>query len=144
MTYNLSSELDKGRYEARSADLLRRGAIVTLEEKTVRSLSQNAYLHLLIGVVAMEVGTTLEDAKSTYFKQVCNKELFEQTIQDRLLGRTRTTLRSTTALSKEEMSVAIDRFKRWAAEQGIYLPEPGDDQLLAQIRYEMDRMKRYL
>lgn len=144
MTYNLSSELDRGKFQARAEALLKKGAIVSLEEKTVRSLSQNAYLHLLIGVVAMEVGTSLEDAKTTYFKRICNRELFETSFKDKLLGETRTTLRSSASLSKEEMSTAIDRFKRWAAEQGIYMPEPGDEQLLAIIRYEMDKMKQYL
>lgn len=144
MTYNLASELDRSKFNARAKALLEKGGIVTLEEKVVRSLSQNAYLHLLIGVVAMEVGTTLEDAKATYFKRICNRELFEVTFRDRLLGETRTTLRSSASLSKEEMSSAIDRFKRWAAENGIYMPEPGDEQLLALIRYEMDKQRNYL
>lgn len=144
MTYNLSSELDRQKFITRGRDLLDKGVIVTLEEKTIRSLNQNSYLHLLIGVVAMEVGTTLEDAKTVYFKRLCNRELFEKTFHDPLLNEERMTLRSTASLEKEEMSQAIDRFKKWAAEQGIYLPEPGDRELLAQIRYEMDRQSRYL
>lgn len=144
MTYNLSSELDRQKFITRGRDLLGKGVIVTLEEKTIRSLNQNSYLHLLIGVVAMEVGTTLEDAKTVYFKRLCNRELFEKTFHDPLLNEERMMLRSTASLEKEEMSQAIDRFKKWAAEQGIYLPEPGDRELLAQIRYEMDRQSRYL
>ena len=48
------------------------------------------------------------------------------------------------ATTEEEMSTAIDRFKRWAAQNGIYMPEPGDEQLLALIRYEMDKQRNYL
>lgn len=144
MTYNLASELDRSKFNARAKALLEKGGIVTLEEKVVRSLSQNAYLHLLIGVVAMEVGTTLEDAKTEYFKKLCNRELFEVRFRDPLLKVERTALRSTASLTKEEMSTAIDRFKHWGNMNGIYMPEPGDASLLAQIRCEMEKQRNYL
>ena len=54
------------------------------------------------------------------------------------------TLRSSADLTKEEMSLSIDRFKRWASENGIYLPEPGDAEMLQQIQYEMDKVKAWL
>ena len=142
--YNLTSELDRQKFKTRTEALLKKGAVVSLEERTCRSLSQNAYLHLLIGVVAMEVGTTLEDAKVEYFKKLCNKELFEVKFYDPLQRVERTALRSTASLSKEEMSVAIDRFKMWASLNDIYMPEPGDEQLLAQIRCEMEKQRLYM
>lgn len=142
--YNLTSELDRQKFKARTEALLKKGAVVSLEERTCRSLSQNAYLHLLIGTVAMEVGTTLEDAKVEYFKKLCNRELFEVKFNDPLQKVERTAWRSTASLSKEEMTVAIDRFKMWASLNDIYMPEPGDDQLLAQIRCEMEKQRIYL
>ena len=42
------------------------------------------------------------------------------------------------------MSIAIDRFKRWGAENGIYMPNPEDILLLKEIEVEMGRMKSYL
>jgi hypothetical protein len=42
------------------------------------------------------------------------------------------------------MSVAIDRFKRWAASEGIYLPDPEDSARLREIEMELDRMKSYI
>lgn len=42
------------------------------------------------------------------------------------------------------MALSIDRFKRWANENGIYLPEPGDTALLLDIEMQMGRMKNYL
>ena len=42
------------------------------------------------------------------------------------------------------MSVAIDRLKRWAAQEGFYLPEPGDEERILDIEREILRMKRYI
>lgn len=142
--YNLASELDRQKFQARTEALLKKEAVVSLEERTCRSLNQNAYLHLLIGLVAMEVGTTLEDAKTEYFKRLCNADLFEQKFHDPLQNKERVTLRSTASLTKEEMSTAIDRFKMWASLNEIYMPEPGDASLLAQIRCEMEKQRIYL
>ena len=53
-------------------------------------------------------------------------------------------LRSSADLTKEEMSLAIDRFKKWAAEQGMYLPDPEDEALLSMIQVEMGKVRKYL
>lgn len=143
MTYNLDTILDRERFQARADKLLSAHAVVELTEKTARSLSQNAYLHLVIGAVAMETGNTMEDTKRVYFKELCNPDIFCRTRTDKL-GRTIASLRSSADLSKEEMSSAIDRFKMWAAGNGIYIPEQGDAELLKDIEYQMGRMRNYL
>ena len=143
MTYNLDNELDRRRFAARVERLTSARAVVELTEKTQRSISQNSYLHLIIGVVAMETGNTLEDTKRVYFKQLCNPGIFCQDKTDDL-GNKIQALRSSADVSKEEMSTAIDRFKMWAAQEGIYIPEPGDEALLQEIEYQMGRMKTYL
>ena len=43
-----------------------------------------------------------------------------------------------------DLSREIDRFKRWAAENGIYIPEPEDEARLRDIAAEMERNRRYL
>ena len=40
--------------------------------------------------------------------------------------------------------MAIDRVKRWAAENGIYLPDPEDEARHRDIAHEMERLKPYL
>ena len=60
-----------------------------------------------------------------------------------MLGRI-TVLRSSRDLNKEEMSLSIDRFRRFAEENGIYIPEPGDEELLAQLEYEIDKARKYM
>ena len=143
MLYNLATELDRQRYQAKSELLLKRGAVVELTEKMQRTRAQNSYLHLLIGVVAMETGNTLQYCKDVYFKRIANPGLFIERRKDALAGEVEL-LRSSADLSKEEMQEAIDRFKRWGAENGFYLPNPGDESLLRSIEIEMARMKNYL
>lgn len=143
MQYDLSSDFQRKALLARVDNLMDKGAVVELTEKTFRSPSQNRYLHLLIGVVAMATGNTLEDVKREYFKNLVNPDIFRSWKTDNR-GNTIAIYRSTAAVSKEEMSMAIDRFKRWGAENGIYLPNPDDLHLLKEIEIEMGRMKSYL
>lgn len=143
MLYDLTSEMQRKSFLARVDNLMEKGAVVELTEKAFRSPNQNRYLHLLIGVVAIETGNTLEDAKKWYFKETCNSDLFHVQHRDKM-GNYIDHIRSTAELTKEEMSMAIDRFKRWGAENGIYMPNPEDIHLLKEIEIEMGRMKLYL
>ena len=143
MQYNLATDLDQERFVNRANALLQKGVIVELTEKTFRSPNQNRYLHLLIGIIAMETGVGLEYAKREYFKKLVNKDLFIRKEQDRFSGEIEV-IRSSADLTIEEMSMAIDRFKRWGAENGFYLPSPEDKDMLKYIEIEMGRMRQYL
>ena len=143
MQYDLTIQLQRHLFEARCKALLDKGCVVNLSEKTFRSRNQNSYLHLLLGVVAMETGNTLDYCKEWYFKRLCNHDLFVSTMADRYAGQVEV-VRSTADLTKEEMSMAIDRFQRWGHDNGIYMPSPGDESLLREIEIEMGRMKSYL
>lgn len=143
MQYDLANQLQRQTFITRCKALLDKGVVVDLAERTFRSRNQNSYLHLLIGVVAMETGTTVAYAKEWYFKRLCNKDLFVTTRADRYAGQVEL-VRSSADLTQEEMSMAIDRFKRWGSENGIYMPSPGDESLLREIAIEMGRNKAYL
>lgn len=143
MQYDLSQEYQRKAFLARCHKFLAGGAIVELSEKQFRSRNQNSYLHLLIGVVAMETGNTLEYCKEWYFKRLVNKDLFITTRKDKYVGDVEI-IRSSADLTKEEMSIAIDRFKRWGYENGIYMPSPEDESLLKQIAIEMGRNRQYI
>jgi hypothetical protein len=143
MQYDLANQLQRQTFITRCKALLDKGVVVDLAERSFRSRNQNSYLHLLIGVVAMETGTTVAYAKEWYFKRLCNKDLFVTTRADRYAGQVEL-VRSSADLTQEEMSMAIDRFKRWGSENGIYMPSPGDESLLREIAIEMGRNKAYL
>lgn len=143
MMYNLSAPLDRERFAAKANALLQKASVVELTEKTLRSRNQNSYLHLIIGTIAMDVGVTLEYAKREYFKKLVNADLFIRKEHDRFSGEIEV-IRSSAELTIEEMRIAIDRFKRWAAENGFYLPDPEDKDRLRDIEIEMGRMRQYL
>lgn len=143
MQYNLATDLDQERFVNRANLLLQKGVVVELTEKTFRSPNQNRYVHLLIGIVAMDTGVGLEYAKREYFKRLVNKDLFVVKKTDRYAGEVED-LRSSADLTIEEMSMAIDRFKRWGAENGFYMPSPEDTERLRDIEIEMGRLKMYL
>lgn len=144
MLYDLSREIDRERLQHRVKTLVGKGAgLVDLTLKEERTRSQNAYLHLLIGYFAMETGYTAEWVKRECFKRGANAALFV-TERDGVLGRVED-LRGTAELTKEEMSLAIDRFRDWAAaEADIYLPEANESAFLREIEVELNRSARYL
>lgn len=143
MLYNLSNDLDRERAAVRWQSLVSKGAMVDLTERRQRTLSQNAYLHLLLGVLAMEFGERMEYCKSVIFKRVVNPELFVQRVNDRFAGETEI-LRSSRDLTTEEMTTAIDRLKVWASQQGIYLPDANEDEKLRQIEWQIAKVRDFL
>lgn len=143
MTYDLSNGLHYHQFCDRADKLKEQGAVVELRELTGRTKAQNKYLHLILGVVAIDTGNTLAYTKEVYFKRLVNPDIFVQEVNDLYVGKVQV-VRSSADLTKETMSVAIDKFKKWAAENGIYIPEPEDEERLRDIELEMGRMKSYL
>lgn len=143
MTYDFTIELDRLKADVRWEALKRKGATVDLTEKKTRTLNQNSYVHLIIGVVAMETGNTIEYTKEKYFKRLVNPDLFVRSKEDRFIGKTEY-LRHSSELTKEEMTQAIDKFRNWAATEGWYLPSPDDKTLLQSVEYQMGKQRQYL
>lgn len=144
MILDLNKEIDLARFDAKVSAVRERRSVVSIEEKRNRTYRQNNYLHLILGVVAMESGEdSLKYVKEEYFKKMVNPDIFCIEKDDKYLGKVRRTL-SSAEITAEQMSVAIDRFKRWAASEGIYLPDPEDGARLREIEMELDRMKSYI
>lgn len=143
MLYDLSKELDRERFKVKVKVLIEKGTRVEITQKTYRSIQQNRYLHLLLGVVAMETGNTLEYVKEYYFKRLVNPSIFVLEQQDRLIGKV-SIVKSSARITKEEMSIAIDRFKKWGASEGFYLPGCDNEKALAEIEREMSRYRGFI
>lgn len=139
MIYRLSDDIDREKATARWDALMKKGATVELSEKTRRSLSQNAYLHLLLGVLALHIGERMDYVKEAIFKQVINPETF-------IVRRNGMTyLRSTSKLEKEEMADCITRLKVWALQEyDITLPDSDEREKLARIEMEMQTARMFL
>lgn len=144
MLYDLRNPLDRERFKRRCNALFEKRGIVDLSEKTQRSSQQNRYLHLLIGYLAIETGNNIDYVKEIFYKRTANKELYVREKEDGILGKVEY-LRSSADLSKEEMTLSIDRLRDWSSQvAGIYLPAANEQDFLASIEYEMSRYKQWI
>lgn len=146
MLYNLSNPLDVQNARTRLEMLIKRGVNVELtEKKPKRSLSQNSYLHLLLGYFASQTGNTLDWVKQQYYKRTCNPDIFVAEKYDVTLKKTVKYIRSSADLTTDEMTLSIERFRNWASsEAGIYLPDAMSHAELAALQVEVERYKTYL
>ena len=144
MLYDLRNPLDRERFKRRCNALYQKQGIVDLSEKTQRSIQQNRYAHLIMSYLAMETGNTLDYVKEVFYKRAANKELFLREKEDEILGKVEY-LRSSADLSKEEMTLSIDRFRDWSSQTaGVYLPAANEQEFLASIEYELSKYKQWV
>lgn len=145
MLYDTSNPLDKANFSLRAKKLAESGKIVDLtEKKPRRSLPQNKYLHVILAYFGSQTGNTLEWVKQQYYKKLVNPDLFIREKEDKYLGRIKV-LRSSADLDTLEMSLSVDRFRNWAAQEaGIYIPSADEAILIQQMEIEIERSKEFL
>lgn len=145
MIFNLANPYDLDRYKEYVNTLYSKKAVVEVKEKRpVRSLRQNSYLHTIIAYFACEYGCTAEEAKLDYYKKICNKDLFVIKKVNRH-GREVETVRSSSVLDTQEMTLSIERFRNWSASvAGIYLPSPQDNDAIVFAMQEIERNKEFI
>lgn len=146
MLYDLNNELQAETFKKRVNLLYKRKAIVELtERKARRTLSQNAYLHAALSYFGLQFGYRAEEVKQWYFKELCNPEIFVRSAVDRVTGADRKILRSTADLDTEEMTIAIERFRNWAADKaGVYIPSPEEHRMVEEMTIQAQRAKDWL
>jgi hypothetical protein len=119
--------------------------VVELTEKRQRTLSQNAYLHVLLAYLALRTGNTLDYVKRNYYKIHCNPELFIVEKDDGILHRKVKMLRSSADLTKEQMSLSIERLRNWSLlEAEIYLPTAEEGNYLREMEMQIEQAKEWL
>lgn len=145
MIYNTSNPLDKANFLLRAKKLAESGKVIELtEKKPRRSLPQNKYLHVILAYFGTQTGNTLEWVKQQYYKKLVNPDLFIREKEDKYLGRIKV-LRSSAELDTAEMSLSIDRFRNWSAQEaGIYIPSADESILIQQMEIEIERSKEFL
>ena len=145
MIYNTSNPLDKANFMLRAKKLAESGKVIELtEKKPRRSLPQNKYLHVILAYFGTQTGNTLEWVKQQYYKKLVNPDLFIREKEDKYLGRIKV-LRSSADLDTPEMSLSIDRFRNWSAQEvGVYIPAADEAILIQQMEIEIERSKEFL
>lgn len=113
---------------------------VTVEVKKLnpkRSLLQNNYLHLALGLYGLETGHNMDEAKTIYKRDV-NPALYAYEKGGMWF------LRSSTELDTAEMTVSIDKFRQFAEEQGIHIPPPEKEAELRSLYNKLEENSHHL
>lgn len=135
MLYNLNDEYSRKKFATRVRYLWEKRAIVDFTDASRRSLNQNNYLHLCLGLIASDTGNSLEVVKQFYKEQLC-PDIYVSYKKDKMLGEIKI-VESSAKINKEKMSESIDRLRMFASSIGIYLPSPEDESLLARAEMEI-------
>lgn len=145
MIYELKNSIEAKSFLAWAEKAAREGWVVESKRKFAsRSISQNAYLHLILGWFASQYGCSMEEAKLDYFKKLVNPNLFAITKINRF-GKQITTYKSSKHLDSAQTTLAIERFRNWSAQEGgIYLPSPNEEAELLFIRKTLERESIYI
>ena len=140
--YDLSNSFQLKQAEFYFDKLKKSACIIELKKKQKRTYKQNKYLHLILSWFAIETGYTLEYVKREFFKKLCNRDIFE-IIRDGKLGEVKD-WRSSADLDSKESTIAIERFRNWSSEEGIYLPAPNEDEFLMNIEIEISKKHTWI
>ena len=125
MIYDLSKPFDRERFATRVNFLSDKQRMVELTDVSRRTSSQNNYLHTIL----------------TYFANELGDDLFVYTQTDKVTGEEVGRLRSTREISREDMTVAIERFRKFASDNGCYIPSSEEHEYLRQMEYENEKMR---
>lgn len=132
MLFNLANKDDRIRAEAQFKKLAAGGKrIVLAEKRPVRTLSQNALLHLWIKVIAGHLGyTSLEDCKTDIKRTLLGCRMRFDIISCEVVKDEY----RTSEMSPAELSGFMDTLKAWALQEfNISLPyfgEPGYEDMV--------------
>lgn len=120
-----------------------KGIYIELTEKAEQTLKQNNYIHLCLAYFGDYFGYTTEYVKDNIFKIMVNPDLFCYQRTNRF-GETHNELRHSSDLTKEEMSLAIDRWVKWCSETaGLEMPNPDDYHVCMWLKKQLQQ-KKYL
>lgn len=124
--------------------------LVEYSHKISRTNKQNNYYHVVLRVAGARLGLTKDYVEKHYFKGLVNRDIFLTGERyDRHRDMMISEYRSSSSLTQEEMSLAIDRFRNWLAqEEDIYIPS-GDEwkankQLQAELLIVIEHAKEFL
>jgi hypothetical protein len=117
MKYDLSKPMELNRFKARLTMLEKSKKVIELKEvKPIRSLSQNAYLHVCIALFGIEFGYHLEDAKQL-LKRSCSFMHYLDAESNMHTVKTR-------ELDTKQLTDFIDYIRTFSSMQGCYIPSP--------------------
>ncbi len=143
MIYSLDREHEKQQAITRFHHLVSKGKKIELKVKNPkRSINQNSYLHLLLNAFGVEFGYSLQEVKQYIFKELVNPEIFNNGDKGDLVIIQE--WRSTADLDSKELTIAIERFLNYSAQNGYRLPEPTDLVWIEELEKSIINNKQFL
>ena len=138
MRYDLSKESDMSSAADYLAKLAASHSTVNITKvNPKRSLNQNAYLHLTFGIFGLETGWSIAESKIIYKRYACPRlYLYEK-------GGI-PFVKSSADLDTKEMTDSIDMWRKYASEQGVHIPLPGEDEALTAWGNRIEQEGKYL
>jgi len=132
MKYNLTNKINVRKAKERLEYLIKKGSNIELKEiKKIGTLKQMKYAHLLFSAFGLHFGYSLEEVKQDVFKRYVNKSTFISVKENIEVCR------SITDLDTKELSICIERFRNYSSQNGLYLPEPNEKEILQSIQNQM-------
>jgi len=114
MIYDLSNNIDKNKAAYKFHKMVEEGKVIELTtKKKKRTINQNKYLHVAITLFAIEVGYTLEEAK-TVLKRECSFMRYDK--EDHVF------LKRTRDLNTTELAEFLEFIIQFAAKMFITIP----------------------
>jgi hypothetical protein len=142
MKYDLTNSIDANSAQLYLNKLIEEGAKIELKKiRGKRTLKQNSYFHVVITIFAMELGYTIEEAKTMLKRMYSNSEpsmVYQK--------KGYKFLRSTTTMDTKELTNFIEWIRNYAAiDAGIYIPT-SEEYLINQynIDKQIEQNKQYL
>lgn len=117
--------------------------LLTVKKWANQSLSQNAYLHLILGYFAAVYGYDMHHTKVEIFKKIVNPEYLTK-VRYSEDGEEYTAILSTKSLDKSTFALCTDRFLNFSAAGGLRLPKPSDLIYLDEIKGVVKEYQQYL
>jgi len=122
MLLDTSKPFEAKKAQTRLDFLIGKGAKIDITEKRPpRSVRQNSYQHALFSLFALEFGYTEKEVKQNIFKKDVNEQLFKIEFTNKETGEVSDDWRSSSDLDTKETTLAIERFRNYSAQHGLYL-----------------------
>jgi len=137
MKYDLSNDVGVEKFKLRAKFLIEKQSQVDLTQtRKARSISQNAYLHVVISLYSIEYGYTLDEGK-TLLKRMCDFMIYEK--------EGHKFLKQTSKMDSKELTEFVEWIRNHSSNEGLYIPsseEYLENKFL--IDSEIDNHKSYL
>ena len=133
--YNLANQDELDKAFAYLQQLIERDAEVEIKRvQRNRTLNQNNYYHLLLGIFGLETGYSIQEIKTIHKRQV-SPQIFVYEKNGQMF------LKSSADLDTKELSDSIEQLKKYAAEQGIHLPDANEHEKMRYWENEISSRK---